>query len=426
MTKIDKLAVIILLLAVGLLFYRIDKPFWGQFDWTGAWFGTIARNYLQLDIRTTKLAPITVAGTTDPSNWSYYNHYPITYPLIIAGSLAIFGDHEWAIRLVPVIFSVLTLAAFYLLCRRFFHPLVGVFGMISILVTPMFLYYGKLPVHEQSVLFFSLLAVYFYLTKRFKLMTLFVSLAFSISWTGAYILLLISAHAFSLQRKLLKKILPAYILLAVVATLHFVHIYLSSDIADFGEAVTERTMSGGSPIVFVVKQARWFLALYTKPLALISLAGLIFWRKPLLLIFFVWGFFQWIVVNRIMWIHDYMLIYFLPFVALSCGLFFWQVWEKSKIVCVGALVLTLGLSLFWHLPFTMALLGSKDQTAELYYLAESIKKHTVYGDKVTINLPPESDFEIHYPIHYLSYYVNRYVKYQFSISDPEVIRIERL
>lgn len=426
MIRADKLAIVILLLAAALLVFQINKPFWGQFDWTGAWFGTIARNYLQLDIQTTRLAPITVAGTADKTLWTYYNHYPITYPLIIAGSMAILGDHEWAIRLIPIIFSLLTLGAFYLLCRRFFHPLVGIFGVITLLVTPMFIYYGKLPVHEQPVLFFSLLAIYFYLAKRFRPMTILIALAFAVSWTGAYILLLITAHALLSQRKVIRKLVPAYLALLAIAALHLFHISISSDFADFGNAVAERTLSGGSPVAFVIKQARWFLALYTKPLALISLLGLVFWRKPLLLMFFVWGFFQWVVVNRIMWIHDYMLIYFLPFVALSAGLFFWQVWRKSKVICLAVLSLTLGLSLFWHLPFAQALLNSKDQTARLYYLAGFIKKHTVYGDKVTVNVLPGSDFETHYPVHYLSYYADRYIKYQFSISDPEVIRIERL
>jgi len=411
MKKIDPLAILIIFLSLPLLFYQINKPFWGQFDWTGAWFGTIARNYLQIDISKTKLAPITVAGTSDPTLWSYYNHYPVTYPLIIAGSLAVFGDHEWAIRLVPIIFSVLMLGVFYLLCRRFFHPLVGVFGILSILVTPMFIYYGKLPVHEQPVLFLSLLAVYFYLAKRFRLMTLFVASSFAVSWTGAYILLLISTHAFFTQRKMLIKFLPAYLILGAIAVLHLAHIAVSSDFKDFGNAVAERTMSGGSPIAFVIKQARWFLALYTKPLALISLLGLIFWRKPLLLMFFVWGFFQWLVVNRIMWIHDYMLIYFLPFVALSSGIFFHKLWDKNKIVCIVSLVVILSLSLYTSLPFTKALLNSKDQTAEVYPVATYLRSHSKYGDKILVAIPAGSDFEVHFPSHYFSYYTDRYVQY---------------
>lgn len=426
MKKVDFLAIFVILLAVPLLFYQINKPFWGQFDWTGAWFGTIARNYLEIPMQKTKLAPITVAGTFNPVDWKFYNHYPITFPLLIAGSMAIFGDHEWSIRLVPVIFSLLTLGVFYLFCRRFFHPLVGIFGVIAVLATPMFLYYGKLPVHEQPVLFFSLLAVYFYFANRFRPMTVFIALAFMISWTGAYMLFLISGHAFLTQRKILRKLIPAYLIIISIAVLHLFHIHISSDFSDFGNAVAERTGSGGSPVAFVSKQAKWFLALYTKPLAVISLVGLIFWRKSALLMFFAWGFFQWVAVNRIMWIHDYMLIYFLPFVALSCGLFFGKIWDKNRPAGAAVLILILGLTLFSSLPFTRALLNSKDQTAKLYYLGKLIKDHSAFGDKITLNLPEGSDFEIHYPIHYLSYYSDRYVKYQFSISDPDVVRIERL
>lgn len=415
MRKFDIAAAVLLVVALVILLYKIDKPFWGQFDWTGAWFGTIARNYLQIDISKTRLAPITVAGTSDRSLWSFYNHYPITYPLIVAGGMAVLGDHEWAIRLVPVIFSLLMLGAFYLLSRKYFHPLVGIFGIICILVTPMFIYYGKLPVHEQPVLFLSLLAVYFYLGKRFKLMTLFTSLAFFVSWTGSYILILISAHMFFTQRKNLQKLVPSYLAMGAIAALHLFHIYISSDIKDFGNAVAERTMGGGSPVTFVIKQIRWFLALYTKPLALISLAGLFFWRKPWLLLFFVWGFFQWFVVNRIMWIHDYMQIYFLPFVALSSGLFFWVIWKRNKSVCIFSLTLIVGVSLISSLPFTKALLNSKDQTAEVYPIATYIRSHSSYGDKILVTAI-DPNFEVHYPSHYFSYYTDRYIKYG-SISE---------
>lgn len=411
MQKFDIIAILLIILAAIILLYRIDKPFWGQFDWTGAWFGTIARNYLQIDIAKTRLAPITVAGTVNKVDWKYYNHYPITLPIIIAASLAVFGVHEWSIRLVPLVFSLLMLGSFYMLCRRFFHPLVGIFGLASVLVTPMLIYYGKLPVHEQPVLFFSLAALYCYLAKRKRLMLLFFVLAFIVSWTGAYILLLITVYNLAVDRQRWRELLPAYLALAGVVILHFIHIYFSSDLRDFSLATADRTKSGGSPIAFLIKQTKWFLALYTKPLTLISFLSLILWRKPLLLMFFVWGFFQWVVVNSIAWIHDYMLIYFLPFVALSSGLFFWKVWRINRYIFMTVFSAVIVLSLFWHLSFTAALLNSKDQTSEIYPVANFIRDHSSFGDRIFVAVKPGSDFEVHYPSHYLSYYTDRYVKY---------------
>lgn len=417
MRKFDIAALLLVAGALVILLYKIDKPFWGQFDWTGAWFGTIARNYLQIDLTKTKLAPITVAGTENKADWEYYNHYPITYPFMVAGSMAVFGDHEWSIRLVSLIFSLLTLGAFYLLCRRFFHPLVGIFGIISILATPMFIYYGKLPVHEQPVLFFSLMGLYFYLAGRNKLMTVFLALAFMASWTGAYIFLLITVH----RRRIF---IPVGLIFIVIILLHFSHIYFSSDLKDFSDALANRTSGGGSPIEFVIKQIKWFFVLYTKPLALVSLLGLVFWRKPVLLMFFVWGFFQWVAVNRIMWIHDYMLMYFLPFVALSCGLFFYKLFVKSKTAGIFALLSLLTLSLFLSLPFTKTLLNSQDQTAKLYFLGRRIREHTAYGDRVFVPVP-DANFEIHYPKHYLSYYANRFISYVEMPDSLDIIRYEK-
>jgi len=409
MKKFDFVAILLFILAFAILIYKIEKPFWGQFDWTGAWFGTIARNYLQIDVSKSLLAPITVSGTTEKTLWSYYNHYSITYPLITAGSLYLFGVHEWSIRIVPVVFSVLFLIVFYLLCRRFYHPLVGIFGIISTLVTPMFIYYGKLPVHEQAVLFLSLAAVYFYSSKNIKWMTIFTTLALMVSWTGVYILLLITVHGYFTQKNILRKFLPAYLILLLIPLVHLLHIQISSNLNDFGRAISDRTSSGGSPITFVIKQIKWSLALYTKPLFIISLLSLIYWKKPIMLMFFVWGFFQWFVVNKIMWIHDYMLIYFLPFFAFTCGYSFYQIWKKNQVFCFVLISLVLFFSVYTSFPFTNALLNSRDQTGDVYPVAKYLKENSIYGDKIFV--VSDSNFEIRYPVHYFSYYSDRYIKY---------------
>src|SRR6186997_330533 len=105
MRRYNLIFCLLLGLAFLLLFYNIGKPFWGQFDWTGAWFGTISRNLITIPLPETKLAAITVSGTRNPADWSFYNHYTSFYPVIIALSMIIFSQTEAAIRIVPVIFS---------------------------------------------------------------------------------------------------------------------------------------------------------------------------------------------------------------------------------------------------------------------------------------------------------------------------------
>ncbi len=440
MRKFDLLTILLLLLALALLSYSLDKPFWGQFDWTGAWFGTIARNYLEIPLAKSRLAPITVAGTANRADWQYYNHYSVAYPFLIAGSLLVFGDHEWSIRLVSLVFSLLMLGAFYVLCRRFFHPLVGIFGIIVIIFSPMFVYYGKLPVHEQPVLFLSLVSLFYYLSwthsaKRADFIKMFLSviLGFLISWTGGYILILMTLHLFYNQKFKAFLLTPFYLVLLLILALHLIHIYISSDMADFVQALAERT-SGGvntgkilfTPLSFLARQTRWFFVLYTRPVALIVLLNffsvlVVDIRRralssggQLLIVFFAWGFFQWLVVPRITWIHDYMLIYFLPFVGLSSGLLMKRIWDKNRSVGLVFCLFILVISVVTSLPFTAALLRSKDQTSRMYAVAKFLRKHTIYGDRILMAIKPGSEFEIHYPSHYLSYYSNRFVKYQFT------------
>lgn len=443
MRKYDLLAGILIALAAILLLYQIDKPFWGQFDWTGAWFGTIARNYLQIDLPTTRLAPITVSGTTLKSDWTFYNHYTITYPLMVTASLALFGVHEWSIRLVSLVFSLLMLGAFYVLCRRFFHSLVGIFGIFTVIFTPMFIYYGKLPVHEQPVLFFSLVSLYFYLAwlkswarSDFRKMLIFITLGFLTSWTGAFVLILITFHLVLNHRYKVFRLFPAYLLVLLIAILHLAHILVSSDLKDFSQTLADRTSGGVSqgkqlftPLTFVLKQIKWFFALYTRPLALITIisSSLLVFRAfnrrqltpelQLCLLFLCWGFFEWLLVSRIAWIHDYMLIYFLPFVAFSSGFLFWRIYSRIKTFGLLLITATIIFAAYLSLPFTTALLFSKDQTGNLYPVATYIKTNSVYGDRILVAVKPESDFEIHYPVHYLSFYSDRYIKYQFTDSS---------
>lgn len=436
MKKYDLAFLVLLVAASVLLFYHVGKPFWGQFDWTGAWFGTIARNFLTLPIAETKLAAITVSGTLNPRDWTFYNHYTSTYPLLTALSMIFFGVTESAIRIVPIIFSILMIFTIYLLTRKFLHPVVGIFGIFAIIFTPMFIYYGKLPVHEQAVLFFSLTALYSYLKNDFAKMFIFLGLGFLTSWTGAYMLFLLTMHLFLTKKWQVFKLFPAYLIMALITILHFAHIYVSSDIIEFATTLSERTSGGNlgsnvifTPVTFVIKQLKWFFVLYTRPLALLSLATLaIFFIKSvlkrkialetqILLLLFAWGFGQWLAVPRISWIHDYMLIYFLPFVTLASGMVFHRLflWQKTLgFFLIFGFVL---LSIFFSLPFTNALLKSQDQTSKLYTLAKVISEKTKYGDRILVVAENEA-FEKRYPSHYLSYYSNRYIKYDFRRNNP--------
>lgn len=439
MKKEDKLLIFLLATAFLMLIYKIDKPFWGQFDWTGAWFGTIARNYLDIGYLTTKLAPITVSGTVNPSEWEYYNHYSVFYPLLTSFSLLLFGVHEWSVRIVSTVFSLGILAAFYLICRRFLSAKIGLTGTLTIIFTPMFIYYGKLPVHEQPVIFFSLLSLFYYFLwsensrkKNLALMTIFSGLSFAVSWTGFYMLLMITVHLFLTNRKVFLKIIYPHLLVFSIFILHFAHIFFTSSFQDFATALFDRTSTSVSLVVFVQRQVLWLLALYTKPLVIISLFNLLSLvilniKKPkyvlkntqfqILLILFVWGFFQWLIAKGIAAIHDYMLIYFLPFIGLSTGLFFEKIAVKHKAFSFLGLAVVLLLSLKTSLPFSLALLNSRDQTGDIYEIANYIRVHSSFGDKILVAVKPGADFEIHYPSHYFSYYSNRFIKYQFTKTE---------
>src|SRR6187549_3424807 len=94
------LAIILLFSAIALSI-GINRPFIGHHDGNNKMFREAAVNYLEKSVSEHKFGQL--LGN------KFYTHHPPLLPMSLAGSMAVFGDHPWSIRLVPIIFSVLTL-----------------------------------------------------------------------------------------------------------------------------------------------------------------------------------------------------------------------------------------------------------------------------------------------------------------------------
>jgi 4-amino-4-deoxy-L-arabinose transferase-like glycosyltransferase len=171
---------LILLLATGLLTINLNQPWVSIHEDNGLAFSAIAINHLRFGLSITKgqsladseaffsTAPDTGAKAIPPSQFFHYLltapvhtfFYPDHPPLLgltIAGAFLVFGADFWVVRLVPIVYSLAALVAFYLLMLSLFDLGVARFASFLYATFPMMAYYGRDVAHEAPTLFWAML-----------------------------------------------------------------------------------------------------------------------------------------------------------------------------------------------------------------------------------------------------------------------------
>lgn len=321
-----KYLAILLLIAVsfGVLTIGINKPLNGHHDWNNRYFSAIARNYLHYG--PVQLGFGQLIGTSSPESKAFYTHHPQLFPLILAVFIGILGNANWVIRLAPIVFSTGSVVVFYLILRKFFSGQAALIACLFLILTPMFLYFGKMADHEAFTLFFILLTLYFYLTNRFKLTLVALVLG---QWTGwpAYYL---AGFLFLWSRK------PIFIILSLIDfALFLLNLqFLTGSI--FGGGLGEvfffrmgfvNNIPGVheeyTNLQLVTQELRWLYRFIGPPQVLLALLALGISLKQRAKYLPVWLIFGAIAVTHVVlfrtgaWRHDYWLYYFLPFFSFG-------------------------------------------------------------------------------------------------------------
>ena len=185
----------VLILAGVLVSININKPFIGQHDWNGVVYGQQAKNFLRFGYLPLKFGATLATGDTLPGDRKFSTHYTPALPILISFSYRLFGISEWSTRLVPAVASLASVFLVILLGRELISFRAGITAGVLMAVTPMFIYYGKNPVHEVVLLPFALLSFYSYLRWR-KIPLLSLTSAMLIGWSGYYAAGLIAGHGF--------------------------------------------------------------------------------------------------------------------------------------------------------------------------------------------------------------------------------------
>lgn len=289
---------IILFIAGLVLFYNIDKPFWGHHDWNGVFWGDVARNFSR-------------------GNFTFNFHYPPFFPLMWSGFFATFGVHNWVSRIFSASFSLGAIIFFYKLVEKFFSQKIAVIASLFWIATPMFIYFGKMPVHEIPLMFFVLGAFYFYLINRFLLASIFSVMAMMTTWPGFFIVPAITFF----ERKNWRKVIPLWVAGFLIFGGHLLHDRL----------VTGNFLGGGLREIFLLRISnvsfvpyittliRWAWT-YFFLLIPLSFVGLLLTKNRILILFLTYAIFYPLIFRDAAFRHDYLLIYFWPFFCLASAL----------------------------------------------------------------------------------------------------------
>jgi Dolichyl-phosphate-mannose-protein mannosyltransferase len=153
----------VVVVAALLLSRGISAPFVGWHELNSAMYSQFARNHIQYGLGYTRLYCTWGETAAPPAVPDRYLNHPPLICLWTAVPLVVFGDHEWAARLVPI---AATLGSVVLLMRivgGLGGPLLGVLAGFFFATVPLTAYFGRMIDHVAPVQFFTLLMLHGYL-----------------------------------------------------------------------------------------------------------------------------------------------------------------------------------------------------------------------------------------------------------------------
>jgi 4-amino-4-deoxy-L-arabinose transferase-like glycosyltransferase len=349
----------VLAVALLLLCRGITTPFNGWHELNSAMYSLFARNHIQYGLRYTKLYCTwgeTLAPPPVPER--YLNHPPLVC-LWTAVPLALFGDHEWAGRLVPIAATLGSTALLMTILTRVGSPLFGTLAGFFFAILPLTAYFGRMIDHVAPAQFFTLLMVEGY--RRWTddragprprrtgaaLYVLGASLGIGTAWAVVIGAGLVGAwHAVRVFRgrgeaRLLPwlALVPALALAAVV--LH-IAAGVGGDLGMLRALFLSRSLGGEGGrqpwSAWLAVQAAYFVRDFTLPGAVAAAAAVVLLgaglrrgrsggtpppyaltgdRAAVMTVFGLHGLLYVVAFKNASWFHDYWQFFFGPFVAAS-------------------------------------------------------------------------------------------------------------
>jgi 4-amino-4-deoxy-L-arabinose transferase-like glycosyltransferase len=319
---------------------------------------------------------------------AFYVHHPILMPLMVTGSVAFFGEKEWAVKLVPILCSIAsTLFLWFLVCDTIGNRAAAL-AAAFFATLPMELHYGDMVDFEPCLVMWMLAALVCLRlwdvreTKRWAFLAALCCLcAVWTDWPG-YLFVLSVSVSFLLKKNSRQRFF-AIVLLAIAVLSGILFLLLTRHAnpdawRDLWTAITMRLGSGVAPgssatgavVASTFSFAEWcrriFQALgedYLAPTWLLVLAGAIYLARNLKLPGFRWlgwavlqmaaaGIPYMLLLRNWSFIHDFASFFAIGSIAIlgglgiEAGLVWWQGRRPPTILRSAGAIVAVGL-LIW-------------------------------------------------------------------------------
>jgi Dolichyl-phosphate-mannose-protein mannosyltransferase len=118
--------------------YGLAGPFYyGHYGYHGGSYATWARGTL----RQHTIYPVNEPGFAPPTPQSYYIHHPVLTHQLVTLTFALFGEHEWSVRLAAIIPSFASLLLVAAIAWRYLGPLSGGAAAVVFALVPVNVWY---------------------------------------------------------------------------------------------------------------------------------------------------------------------------------------------------------------------------------------------------------------------------------------------
>ncbi len=157
---------VIIILAFGLRFYKINIPLADHHSWRQADTAAVARNFAQygfdfLHPQIDNLTPNNLNLLPNPNRY-YLVEFPI-YNAAVAVMYKVFGVAEIWARLVSILASIGSLILLYLITKKYLGKSAAAFTAFFFAVIPFNVFFSRTILPEPTMIFFSLGMMYFFI-----------------------------------------------------------------------------------------------------------------------------------------------------------------------------------------------------------------------------------------------------------------------
>ena len=410
--------------------------------WGGAFYGNVARNFLRYGYWTTSFAPVVNSGVVEPRLFEIYYHHPPLAAWLTSVSFLIFGVHEWSARLVPLIFSLATMALVFQFAKAEYGKGGALCAFLVVAVLPVDAYYAAhLDPNSSQAIFFTALTVEGYRRwlgsgrrRDFAIILIAIVLGCMTSWFTYLVIPGLVAHGWLIHRPGERRVmlarlwpLPAAVLVVFVLIMAHRAIALSGGRPEVFDPLRERLLKrtfdfGSDRLAIMLIYLKQIWQLYTFPVVVLSAAWFSYfvyslWKRQLrtaewcILILWSYGVLYALAFPGHLVNHDFFVRTYVPGVAIACGFVVWRLASAvrapvARRVVAGLLLTVVGTA---GISATLGLYGQDDRTNGVI-LRE-------FGDAIAAITTPRDPVFLPLGDNVMQYYVDRPMTFNLDTPD---------